>query len=70
LTQPSAFAAGALSGETKDANLRELKRYAYDLRVVLRAAVAKKEIKHAPKSAWEWPKSSPELKKVRELLKK
>jgi hypothetical protein len=42
----------------------------HDARVKLRAAVADKKIKHAPKSAWQWERGNDELKKVRALLKK
>ena len=48
---------------------KELKIDSTVARAKLRAAVTDKKIKHAAKSAWTWPKGSPELKTVRALLK-
>jgi len=47
----------------------DLKINAVEARVKLRTAVADKKIKHEAKTAWEWTKGSPELKKVREILR-
>jgi len=40
-----------------------------DARARLRRAVARKELDHMYRTRWEWPKGSPEIKKVRALLK-
>jgi hypothetical protein len=48
---------------------KELKADPTEARVKLRAAVAAKKIKHAGGQASTWPKGSPALKSVREILK-
>jgi hypothetical protein len=49
--------------------VKELKVNSTMARRKLREAVADKKLKHAAKSAWEWPKNSPDLKTVRALLR-
>jgi hypothetical protein len=67
---PTAAPKGTAAVVTLKELCAELKIDPYEARVKLRAAVADKKIKHAPKSAWQWERGDDELKKVRALLKK